>query len=436
MCFDYKLIKMPNQIVKRRKTAVGYYRGGAVINYLANHPDALRKARRHLRRWANQIRASRSRGRLISGPYRSRSGVKISKRKKKYVQVRGNAAGTTHTTSRLITRATPREQRFLRKIFKTNPVSVKYVNRFGFAWMGAADFSKTIWYSVCNLKFNNILEFFQKRPTAPTQEVGGLTPSLTSRSAIVNHPSASIYLGKCTYMYEIYNPTNYIVTVYIYDLVCKKDTPYTITYGDASGAVGNSAPENCMHMGSLSWQSSGNNNVIWTLADPTKELGAGESDMGQNAVWNNVGMKPTDYMNFNTLWKVKGVKKIILPPASSHHHNVIYNKKKVITLGNLIYPRMNANTVDNKASKRGLAGITQATLFGFEGQIAVNNDTNQDTINVGTLPGKLIVKCIRKENIHNIPLQVETVVNENNLVSTMNKPTIFTDLVEQDAMAT
>ena len=35
------------------------------------------------------------------------------------------------------------------------------------------------------------------------------------------------------------------MTVFIYDLICKHDTPHPITYNDADSDV-SSAPENCM----------------------------------------------------------------------------------------------------------------------------------------------------------------------------------------------
>ena len=37
---------------------------------------------------------------------------------KQYTTIRGNASGTTHTTTRMIVRKTPREQRFLRKMVR------------------------------------------------------------------------------------------------------------------------------------------------------------------------------------------------------------------------------------------------------------------------------------------------------------------------------
>lgn len=354
--------------------------------------------------------------------YRLRSFTRIKKKKKRRGQrVVANSSGTTHTTTRMIVRKTPARQKFMRKLFKTNPVLTKHINRFGFNWLGATAASKTIWYSVTHLKFNNVLDYFKRRVIKPEQTTGSTSNTFTSTTQLGNNPATTIYIGKCTFSYEIYNPTNYIITVYIYDLVCKHDTPFSISYSDATEIV-SSAPENCMYKGSTSMVSASTANPIWSVSDPTAE---------NSAYWNTVGMKPTDYHCFNTLWKVKGMKKIILPPASSHHHVVVFNPKKKLTLGGFLYPNENIYDSSDYRYKRGLGGLTQSTLFGFEGQVAVENDTETDNTSIGTLPGKIAVKCIKKINVYNFPLTVEQIISNNDLVSSWVNPKIFTDLIEQ-----
>lgn len=345
-------------------------------------------------------------------------------RQRRFVKIVGTASGTTRTTSRMIVRRTPRQQRFLRKIFKNDPKKNMVVQRFGFAWMGAAAASKTIWYSVTHLKFNNLSDAMKSRLVDAYQNVGSTAGTINNTQSIANSPDAFIYVGKCTYNYELYNPTNYIMTVYIYDLVCKHDTPYPITYAEG-GNYSSSAPENCMMKGA-NYVTDSNTlpaNSTWVVGDNTLESGA---------FWNTVGMKPTDYHMFNTFWKVKGMKKIILPPTSSHHHVVIYNPKTKITQASLYYPRQTLAATD----KNGVAGITQATLFGVEGQVAVENDQSADnTTSVGTLPGKLIVKCIKKENFWNLQLPTTNIISKIDMKTAWTSPKIFTDLIEQPAEA-
>lgn len=341
---------------------------------------------------------------------------------KQYTTIRGNASGTTHTTTRMIVRKTPREQRFLRKMFQNNPIANKYVNRFGFAWMGASAASKTIWYSICHLKFNNIVKYMQGRIIEPTTDLGQNSSVIGAKQAVGNNPDAFIYIGKCTFSYELYNPTNYIMTVYIYDLICKRDTPHYITYSDVTEDV-SSAPENCMQKGSESMFDSANN-ATWVVGDPTHENGT---------YFNTVGMKPTDYHLFNTLWKVKGIKKIVLPPTSSHHHVVVFNPKLKVTNASLFYPRENLTA----AAKNGIGGLTQATMFGFQGQVAVEDNQSTDNTNsIGTLPGKLLVNCVKKVNVYNMTVNAKNIISESSLKNTWTKPTIFSDLVEVTAGAT
>lgn len=345
---------------------------------------------------------------------------------KRFFKVAGRATGPTHSTTRMIVRPTPARQRFLRKLFKTNPMKTMYVNRFGFAWMGASAASKTIWYSVTSLKFNNVNQYMKKRLMNKASELDTVSNIDINNTQVGNAPDAYIYIGKCTYQYEIYNPTNYLVTVFIYDLICKRDTPYNISYANSDSDL-SSAPENMMRK-TTTWQiadkTSSNNNYNWKIGDSTVE---------NSTFWNSIGMKPTDYHYFNTFWKVKGMKKIVLAPGEAHHHRVIYNPKSRITQASLYMPRQDHNPAD----KLGIGGLTISTLFGFQGQVAVEDNTqNDNTDTVGTLPGKLIISFVKKENIYTGELAVQGIVSDTNMIGTWTSPKIFTDLVEQPAGST
>lgn len=365
-----------------------------------------------------------------------------SKPKKQYESIVGRATGTTHTTSRLITRRTPKQQRALRKYFKTRPVKVKYVNRFGFSWMGANQASKTIWYSICHLKWNNVIKYMNDRLATGTQPVTTLTTSQANTNNSSNTAENFIYIGKCTFQYELYNPTNYIITVYVYDLICKRDTPFPITYSNSENDS-SCAPENLMQRGAEPIESYGFDSTAaggeWRVADQTIE----SSTTNHNVYWNTIGMKPTDYHYFNTFWKVKGMKKIILPPGASHHHTVVYNPKTKVSLASLYYPHQNWSLLhslqgapESAKGKFGMAGLTQATLFGFQGQVAIEDKQKVDsTAEVGTLPGKIVVNCIKKINVWNIPWVSSKVISEMDLKNDWTKPMIYTDLVPTQANA-
>lgn len=408
---------MSNKQVVRRASnsalrAAARTAGGRVLRRaMAN--NRLRKA---MRRWLKK-KHQQARNQLIN---RNRGIYN-----KKFYKIKGMASGPTYTTTRMIVRRTPGRQKFLRKLFKTNPVKSMYVNRFGYAWMGTHDNNKTIWYSSTALKFNNIQTFMKTRTVSPSQLPAQSSTITNSPLYVGNMPDAYIYIGKCTYTYEIYNPTNYIITVFIYDLICKRDTPFSITYADSTNEF-SSAPENMMLKGSeVQYENNLQTNTQWTIADPTVE--------NNGTVWNSVGMKPTDYHYFNTFWKVKGMKKIVLAPTTAHHHVVVFNPKAKLTQASLYMPRQGQTTLQRK---QGVAGLTISTLFGFQGQIGVENDQSTDqSTKVGTLPGKLIVSLVKKENVWSGSLSATQIISDTNLES-LQQPKIFTDLVEQDVQAT
>lgn len=376
-------------------------------------------------KWVSGYRARKTAGRLVLRP---RNGVRTqTKTKKKYQRVKANVAGTTYTTSRQIVRKTPREQRFLRKMFREGESNqVKYVQRFGFSFIGATTNNKAIWYSVTHLKFNNIVEYLKKRPVSYGQNTGeGFANSLNNGVVLGNNPSNYIYLGKSTFNYELYNPTNYNMTVYIYDLICKHDTPRPIKYGSTQTITTSCSPECCMEQSTQALQNT-NPQAGWMVGDPVKEILNNDNNVHTDPDWRMIGMKPTDYYYFNAMWKVKGIKKIILPPASAHHHVVIYNPKKKISMGTLFYRNQNKLSTD----QNGIGGLTQSTLFGIEGQVATDAMQTTDNEVVGTLPPKLVIKCIRKVNVWNFSLKTQTIIQKNQLQH-LDSPSIFTDLIEQ-----
>lgn len=392
-------------------------------------PRARRWARWQLNRWARNIRKRKGGSVVLSGHANKKRLLWIVKdKKKKYTRVVGNAAGTTRTTSRMIVRRTPPQQRFLRKLFKDGEHHhQKHVQRFGFSFVGAFQNNEAIWYSVTHLKFNNICDFLYYKIKNPNQLIGTswIVPESTNADTNISlNPDQFIYLGKCTFNYELYNPTNYNMTVYIYDLICKHDTPYQIQYGSTQTTSTSSSPEVCMQQ-STTYMRNANE---WMVSDPTFELANPNTDPASNPDWRTVGMKPTDYYYFNSMWKVKGMKKLILPPQTSHHHVVIFNPKTKISLGNWFYRYKRHEASD----KHGVAGLTQSTLFGIEGQVATEKDQETDNEKVGTLPGKLVIKCIRKCNVYSFLSNTSTIISKNHLQPIPN-PEIFTDLVEQPA---
>ena len=416
-----------NQIVKRART------NRIIRPRSAAQLAAARAIHNGLRRLGKLARNQALRHRVLDTSYwrdRQRQRILYSKSRpgRKYVRITGNAAGTTHTTTRMIVRKTPKDQRFLRKLFREGESSqVKYVQRFGFSFIGAERNNETIWYSITHNKLNNIHEFLGKKVNSAMQTVGDYAYALNQAEKAGNTPDQFIYLGKCTFSYEIYNPTNYNMTVYIYDLICKHDTPRPINYGSTQTLGTSNSPEVCMQQGfdTLQLPAPGGG---WTVADPTKEVENGDAQVHTDPDWRTVGMKPTDSYYFNTMWKVKGLKKIVLPPCTTHHHIVVFNPKAKISLGNLLF--RNANKLSS--DKNGVAGITQSTLFGIEGQVATERLQTSDNEKVGTLPGKIVIKCVRKCNVWNFAQKTKIIIQKNNLM-TLQNPEIWSDLQQRPA---
>lgn len=422
--------------VRTKPFAIAFDTSGFKMpKYNSKHPGyRISRARRQLMvdaaLRAVQMGAKRLKRRYGSTTLRAIKRKRISpqssrRRKKKYQRIVANTSGTTHTTSRMIVRKTPKSQKLIRKIFREGEANhVKYVQRFGFSFIGAAANNQAIWYSITHLKFNNIVDMLYHRTVSEAQDIRYETPNINGVYTTSNQPTNFIYLGKCTFNYELYNPTNYNMTVYIYDLICKHDTPQQIQYGSTQVQETSSSPEMCMQQSANALQNT-NQQGGWIVADPTDEVQHGNNDPQSNPTWRTVGMKPTDYYYFNAMWKVKGMKKIILPPASAHHHVVVFNPKQKITLGSFMY----RNQRHEKSDKHGIAGLTQSTLFGIEGQVATESDQQADNEKVGTLPAKLIIKCVRKLNTYNFSMRASTIISKNQLQD-LAKPEIFSDLFE------
>lgn len=168
---------------------------------------------------------------------------------------------------------------------------------------------------------------------------GGATNGCTLNDAgISSQPNTSqdFFLESLKYHFKIYNPTNSIVTVYIYDLLAKSEVPL----GDSD-----SNAYTCLSL---------------ATSDPSQTSGGTYSAPGIGSF----GMSPFYYERFKRNWKVTKRQKIALDPGQSHEHDgyFVYNKK----IHAIDYKQgINVQTV---------AWITRSVLFMIEGT-AVNDAT-------------------------------------------------------------
>ena len=131
------------------------------------------------------------------------------KRKGQYRKVVAREAGTTNTTAKMITRKTPRQIRRLRKLFRTNPLKVKHVQRFGFQWIAQEESSTQEtknnicgWYSVCHLKFNNVSEYYRKRIVNSYQFVGNVATTASNNNMDIQTRSMGNMPDNLMYIYQ------------------------------------------------------------------------------------------------------------------------------------------------------------------------------------------------------------------------------------------
>ena len=273
-----------------------------------------------------------------------------------------------------------------------------------------------------------------------------------------------MYLGKCTYTYDIVNPTNYTIYVDLYDLVARQDyinhdyqtTQYqkvvdnnstnagkdidgTTTTNTSITYPGVPSPEACMYYGSTyldninsSYQSTvgGATNlpVSTSSSAPTTISSATEyrmrisqsffddpfGDTTNIAKWNSLGTKPTHYRFFNKLWKIKKINRIVLGPNATYKHTQVIKLGQLIDRGSFFY-RFPEVVVDGygKYDYPGIiAGVTTCLLLRAVGQlasernitesVAVSSNTGKYLMgnDVFHLPAKLLIRDTKVENIY------------------------------------
>lgn len=273
-----------------------------------------------------------------------------------------------------------------------------------------------------------------------------------------------MYLGKCTYTYDIVNPTNYTIFVDIYDLVARqdyinhdyqtdaykkildnnstnagKDIDGTTTTNTSITYPGVPSPEACMYYGSTyldninsNFQSTAggatNLPISTTAQNPTTISSATEYRMrisqsffddpfGETtniAKWNSLGTKPTHYRFFNKLWKIKKINRVVLGPNATYKHTQVIKLGQLIDRGSFFY-RFPEVVVDGygKYDYPGIiAGVTTCLLLRAVGQLASERNITESVAvssssgkylmgnDVFHLPAKLLIRDTKVENIY------------------------------------
>ncbi|ORX64804.1 hypothetical protein BCR32DRAFT_250935 [Anaeromyces robustus] len=188
--------------------------------------------------------------------------------------------------------------------------------------------------------------------------------------------------------------------------------------------------------------------------------------------WNSLGMNPTNYRLFNTFWKVKKVTRIMIEPNRTYKHNLIVKLGQIYDRASFFYRFPHIDNKDLLTNVGILGGVTTGCMFRTYGQIAVEASntteltqfkaassntyglTTQTEIEIDApnrqqvdtkgkldmnnrvfnLPGKLIVKRTKRENIYYGPptiISYKTISDLNQSVVDKDKVKIMTDKKER-----
>lgn len=185
----------------------------------------------------------------------------------------------------------------------------------------------------------------------------------------------------------------------------------------------------------------------------TNVQNAGFETKSMRSKWNSFGMGPTSYRLFNTFWKVKKVTRISIEPNSTFKHTVVTKLGQIYDRGSFMYRFPQIEDAESLTNVGILGGITTGVIFRTYGQVNVEatvddaivsqkqastgtikpgdiQEGSEDKVDVGytkqtditqdipnqqridskgnyafnnrvfSMPGKLIIKRTRKENIY------------------------------------
>lgn len=305
-------------------------------------------------------------------------------------------------------KVTKQQQRKINRRFKNGqatPYVLETENRFIDTTTQRTDQSKFMWFTHFTMGYVQQAWRNFKFPESYNTYTNDL--GTTNNNNIQLDPNQSIYFSKCTSKYEIFNPTNYDMTVVIYDIVCKEDTRYENT-----SFMVNSQENELYEIGpnvdnpiSL-WDRGyrmvkGRYNLV-TGTSTTQTTQVSSPSVGRE-VW-DIQSKPTDSYPFNMHYKIVKKRTFKLQPGANMHHKFIWRPKCLMSRGYYGYKYADnpqGTLVENGSANIAIKNLTCGTLFKFYGQISgdtssVNNasgvSTMKDEKAVTNLSGRLMVK--------------------------------------------
>lgn len=345
-------------------------------------------------------------------------------RTKRVKRLRVNYGGTfnvKHDRDKWVTtfkkqKVTKQQQRRINRRFKNGqatPYVVETENKFIDTTTQHTDEAKFMWFTHCGMAY--LQQAFSHFKFGSNQDITANVSTVTSQTSTNTAPNQAMYFSKCVSKYEIFNPTNYDMTVVIYDIVCKEDTR-----NENTSFMINSHENDLYELGT----NTDNPISLWDRGYKAVKGrynldGLGNADTIQVAkaninhdIWDIQG-KPTDSYPFNIHYKIVKKRTFKLQPGANMHHKFVWRPKCLMSRGFYGYkyqdnPIYTAG-VENGTPDIAIKNLTCGTLFKFYGQISgdtastLNSSGHSEMLNekaVTNLSGRLMVKEWTKINAY------------------------------------
>lgn len=276
---------------------------------------------------------------------------------------------------------TKTQRRKVRNRFRNgySPFEINNINQIQITKNVANNHYKYIWRTCGGLKLLDTM--FKKYPYAPNASGSTLDNGL----GYIKSQEQSIYISEIKFEYDILNPTDYDMSLDIYDIVYKDDT-YQVnesSYYEDNDNKTNAGqdPINLFYSGQYSIQKSSGSVIGYGyVADPMQ------------IAFDDIGSKPTDSYPFNIYCKIHKKQTFRLQPGATMKHVFKWKPRSLINLGYL-YKYRDYLLADNLVDIA-LKNITCGSMFRIIGQISgTGSDANRNQV------ANCIAKLALKENL-------------------------------------
>ncbi|QCH00643.1 Cap [Gemycircularvirus sp.] len=342
----------------------------------------------------------------VKYPIKTKNPKKKKRTNFKMLNVKADRDGRTRTKYTI--KVTRQQQRKINKAMKTgySPFKVNSDTTFQDTIPDQTNQAKYVWFS--DNKLRKINDAFKNWPVG-TVTAGWDTLVDSQVGYYVKSQNQQIYFYKNTMRYEIQNPTNYDITLVIYDIVCKQDTDKdcsdqwfssTIEYnGSKSTAdrLDTSTQADPITLMKKGVESVVQTNNAYNASDPVIV-----SDPTQDKFY-DINYTPSQSYPFNIYWKIVGKKTIKLQPGATHFHKFHFKPKALWNRGYFGYRYMDSDKALTGKEEMGIKDFTCGTLFKYWGQTAAEADSGtaivsdsafftQDHTHATSLSGRIAIK--------------------------------------------